>query len=254
MISDLLRHFPQGRRNGVSNAALDAASTRLGFEIPAELRAFYRETNGLVVHERRLALNDFEKAVTYATALGRFDIAQQFGLFPLTESNDSNPYCIACKRPIVGHIIHVQHDDAWRLAFRNVDQFALAVLDLARAPNWIIDDLTYGYATDHTDRTLEDDIAADAILDLCRSQSGECDKFVLIALSLYSRNRVDRVIGFLADESMWTREEAAIHLGNMGDVRAIEPLQKLAESQAHRQDGKAAQKALKNLNRINYCK
>lgn len=56
----------------------------------------------------------------------------------------------------------------------------------------------------------------------------------------------------LEHESMWVREDAAIHLGNIGDPIAIEPLRKLAESQSRRQDGRAAQLAVRKLNRIKH--
>jgi hypothetical protein len=247
MIKELVCTFSAGTCKGVSNMALDTASVRLGFDFPGRLREFYQTTNGLIIHERRLVLNDLEKAVIYATALARFDIAHQFGLFPLTESNDSNPYCLACKQPLVGRVIHVRHDDTWRLAFRDLDQFTGALIDLTRPPNWIIDSLVYGYASDHSDRTSEDDAAGDAILDLCKSGNCEYDAFLLIAMSLFSKNRIHRVIGFLQHESMWTREEAAVQLGNMGDVRAIEPLKRLANAHAGRQDGRAARNALMKL-------
>jgi hypothetical protein len=250
MISTLIRLYPEGRRPGVTETALDHASAQLGFGIPAELRAFYRETNGLVVHERRLVLNDVETAVRYATAIASIDFVHHLGLLPITESNDSNPYCLACK-PLVGNrIIHIRHDDAPRLAFHNLDQLADAVIDLAAQSKWIIDDLALGYADDHTDRTVEDDAAADNIVEFRQSHQDEDDHLLSTALALYSRNRIDRIIALLEHESMWIREDAATHLGNIGDVRAIEPLRKLAESQASRQDGRAAQKAIKKLNQV----
>jgi hypothetical protein len=248
MIARLLENYPQGRRKGVSRELLDAAPANLGFDIPADIRKFYGTTDGLVIHERRLKLNDFETAVRYAMAIARFDIASALGLLPLTESNDSNPFCVACKPPLTGRIIHVHHDDAWRLAFRKLDEFAGAILALAALSNWHIDDISYGYGSDHRDRTHDDDIAADEILRLCDSRLGECDEFLLMAISLYSKNRVSSIIDFLKHESMWTREEAANQLANMGDRRAIEPLEKLARSRDTWQDGRAAQNALKKLN------
>jgi hypothetical protein len=252
MISTLIRLYPKGRRPGVTEADLDRASVRLGFDIPEQLRAFYRETNGLVVHERRLVLNDVETAVKYANAIARIDFVHNLGLLPLTESNDSNPYCLACT-PLVGNrIIHIRHDDAPRLAFRNLDQFAAAVIDLALQPEWIIDDLALGYANDHTDRTTEDDAAADNIVEFRQSHQDEDDHLLSTALALYSRNRIDQIIALLEHDNMWIREDAATHLGNIGDVRAIKPLRKLAESQANRQDGRAAQAAIKKLDQILY--
>jgi len=250
MISNLIHAYPGGQRRGVTDRAIDTTMERLGFSIPAEARAFYRETDGLVVHERRLLLHDFETAINYAKAIAGSDFTDYLGLLPLTESNDSNPYCMACKAPIGNRIVHLRHDDAPRLAFRNLDHFAAAVLNLASRSNWTIDDLTLGYADDHSDRTAEDDATADAIIDYVRSGQDEDDHLLLFALAFLSRNGANQIIGYLEHESMWVREEAAVCLGNIGDTIAIEALRSLAGSQAHRQDGRAAQLAIRKLNLI----
>lgn len=246
MVETLLQQFADGRRPPASRDQLDAAQEQLGLSFPPGLVAFYLQSNGLVVHERHLILNDLATATDYAAVMSDIDLVEYLGLLPLSESNDSNPYCVSCKPPLSGRIIHLQHDDAPRLAFPDLDSFALAIVSLASSPDWTIDDIDLGYAADHSDRTPADDLAADELL------AGDCpdvENLLSIAMSLFSRDRLDSIIGLLEHESMWVREDAARHLGEMGDSAAIESLQLLAGN-GDQQDNRAAQHALNVLNRL----
>lgn len=246
-IESLLARFAEGRRPPVSLERLSEASSRLGFQFPDQLTAFYRKSDGLVVHKLRLVLKDLTDAVKYAEAIHGWDFARCLGLFPLSESNDSNPYCVACSPLLFGRVIHVRHDDAPRLAFRCLDEFATAVLSLCTGTNWHIDDLPLGYNADHSDRSPADDVAADALL---AADCPDVENVYSITTSLFSRARAHSLIALLEHENMWVREDAAIHLGYLGDVTAIDPLAQLAKGD--RQDNRAAQRALKALNRLKY--
>lgn len=247
MIDFLLSRFAKGRHPPVSPQQLAEAQQRLGLRFPDRLAEFYRQSDGLVVDERRLTLIDLANATKYAKAIDDGDFCHRLGLFPISESNDSNPYCVSCKPPLFGRLIHLRHDDASRLAFRDVDAFAQAILALSANDEWHIDDLPLGYNRDHSDRTSEDDAAADALL------AGDCpdvENTYAIAISLFSRNRASSIIKLLEYDNMWVREDAARHLEHIGDIAAIDALAVLADGD--RQDNRAAQRALKVLNRIKH--
>ncbi len=246
MIEALLTKFAAGRRPPVTTDQLDEAQDRLAFHFPERLSAFYRQSDGLLIVDRWLVLNSLAEGTRYAEAIGDIDLPHYLGLFPLSESNDSNPYCIACKPPLSGRIIHLRHDDAPRLAYRNLDEFAAALVTLSPSGRCSIDNLVLTYDVDHTDRTSDDDAVAEELL------AGSCpdvENAYAIAMALFSRQRIGKLIELLDHESMWVREDAASHLERMGDVAAIEALSRLA-SGGEGQDNRAAQRSLKTLNRI----
>lgn len=248
MIDTILEQFAGGKQPPATIQQLSAAQQKLGFTFPSRLVAFYSQSNGLVVHDRRLAINDLTTATNYADAISDIELADFLGLFPISESNDSNPYCISCKPPLPGRIIHLRHDDAPRLAFPNLDSFTSAIISLASSGDWLIEDIELGYAADHSDRTPDDDLAADQLL------AGDCpdvENVLSIAMSLFSHNRIDSIVGLLEHESMWVRKEAADQLGQMGNSAAIGPLQRLAAT-GDRQDNRAAQRAIRVLNRLKH--
>lgn len=243
MLAALLDRFSAGARPPVTIEQIDAAQEQLGVALPPRLIEFYSQSNGLVIDEYGLTLNDLANGAEYAEAISRFELAAFLGLFPLSESNDSNPYCIACKQPLLGRIIQLSHDDAPRLAYPDLDSFATAILAVVTLDDWLIDDIEPGYAADHSDRTPDDDLAADALI------AGDCpdvDNALKIAISLWSAGRVQSIIDLLEHESIWVREDAARELGQLHNPQALEPLQRLA-AKGDRQDNREAARAVSAL-------
>lgn len=115
-----------------SDADIAAAEGRLGLTLPEPVRELYRRANGALVGRNSTPFGrtfDFltlAEAGPYAESLDRA-LGSTFGYFPLTEANDSDPVCVACRSPLTGHIVHVFHDDDPRLLFRSFDEFAAAV-------------------------------------------------------------------------------------------------------------------------------
>ena len=75
------------------------------------------------------------------------------------------------------------------------------------------------------------------------------DNAIVIAISLFSQQRITSILGFLAHESMWVREEAARQLGLIGDPVAIEPLEQLA-GLGSAQDNSAARRAVDRIRSV----
>ncbi len=246
MINSLCTEFDGGKRVQVDSAQLDQTERQLDIVLPPLLREFYSQTDGLTVHDYSLELTDLTSSTAFATAISSMPLSQTLGLFPFTESNDSNPFCVCCRPPLFGRIIHLRHDDVPQIAFRDLDDFASAVLTLASTDDWMIDDLVFGYNDDHSDRTSDDDASADRLL---AANCDDEDNAVLLAMSLLSHRRIGSIVDFLSHQSMWVREEAARQLGLINDPIAIEPLEQRAVLGSD-QDNSAARRAVDRIRSV----
>lgn len=116
-----------------------------------EIKQMYSYSNGFK-GDRRLSFNSLQVASGYN------GILPGLGLFPFTDSTDSNPYCVCCNPPMRGRIFQLHHDGDSHLKFRDIDSFLTSVLKLIEQPKWNIDDLVPEYRGE-SERTA-DDVAA----------------------------------------------------------------------------------------------
>lgn len=82
------------------------------------------------------------------------------GLIPFTDCNDSNPYAVCGRGPLMNAVVHIQHDGDTNLICRDVERF----LELVSEAGDEVDQLVGDYAMDTLDRKQEDNEKARALL------------------------------------------------------------------------------------------
>lgn len=102
---------------------LRAFEKKQGLSLPTSVCSLYEQCNGLTIGPlavRFLALAEVEELLAGFRQTG---ITDRWGYFPFLEASDSNPHCVCCDGPILGHVVHVFHDDLARLDFRDLESF-----------------------------------------------------------------------------------------------------------------------------------
>jgi hypothetical protein len=133
----------------------------VGVELPAELFDLWSISDGLSGDGMDIL------SVAAAREYGAvFD--STFGYVPLTDCNDSNPYCVCCRDPLRGIITHVFHDGSPQLVCRGFGRF-LEMVAAARRDGGDVARLEGDFAFDRPDRTPEDTALA---RDLVRAAAG----------------------------------------------------------------------------------
>lgn len=151
---DLLLRLPHIRPHpGVRAADLDATEQRCGIKLPATVRELFLRCNGAELTSS-LSFLTLAEAEQLAAAIDWRTKPTPFGLFPLTENNDSDHVCVICHSPLTGYVVHIHHDDDPRVLFRSVDDFLLALVPFISAGEWILHDLPTPF--DRPERTPED--------------------------------------------------------------------------------------------------
>src|SRR4051794_6697035 len=113
---------------GATDAELAGFEAQTGLTLLPELRRLYAASNGLVVDRRgRMRILPLGEVAGHVRSFGSFGIPVQWGYFPFTDLNDSNPHCVCCDGPAKGYVVHVNHDDVAHIEFRNLDSFLAAV-------------------------------------------------------------------------------------------------------------------------------
>jgi hypothetical protein len=93
-----------------------------GARIPADLMHFYSICDGIIINPR-LKIRSFEEGVSYFTDVKTYYNLQKRQWFPLTENNDSRPWCVCLDDVMQGYVIQVHPDDTPELKFRNIESF-----------------------------------------------------------------------------------------------------------------------------------
>jgi hypothetical protein len=170
-----------------------------------EIKTMYSFSNGFK-GDRRLSFNSLEVA-------SRYDgILPGLGLFPFTDSNDSNPYCVCCKPPMCGRIFQLHHDGDSLLKFRSINSFLTSVMTLIGQSKWNIDELIPEYHGD-SERTAEDIAAGIEQLILWRDPETGNDELerqhaLSMGLTLIGKNQVKVIASFLSDDDPYVSESA----------------------------------------------
>lgn len=211
-----------------------------GRPLPSSARRFYAISNGLAIPELSTQLLSLAAAAEYGKSIASLPDARRYGLLPITESNDSNPYCLILGEKLNGAVMLLSHDGETRVTHGSMQGFLQSLATLLEQGGGLIDDLA---AEDIQDARLIAD--ADAMLghELKRWFT-DMHPFVPL-LSACSPQMLVRLLGA---SDMWVREEAALQCGRRGLLETRDALRQLADA-GDRQDNHAARDALAALRR-----
>lgn len=135
---------------------LDAFQAEHSLPLHPSILELYRESNGLRLKSLGVSFIPLTEVSKYIAGFDRFGFSRRWGYFPFTNANDSNPFCLCCRSPLAGRLVHVFHDDEPRLDFRDLESFLAAILKLTGdADGAFFDELPAQY-DDSTDRTPAD--------------------------------------------------------------------------------------------------
>lgn len=183
---------------------LGAIETALGVPLPDEVRAWYRAAEGGVARRAgaELALHSLAEVQAW---FDNSPLAKR-GHFPFASSNDSNPFCICCKGPLLGYVIQTPHDDEPRLMYRSAAAFfQAAATQLAIGQSYEPSDLSSDFSA--TQRTAEDARVARELVAQVRSGTELAKEDATIGLLFAADLLTDaaeiRALAELGDEYVW---------------------------------------------------
>ena len=211
-----------------------------GFGLPEELISFYQTTDGLDLEVLDTDVLTLEAACAYAKGLECHPLSQALGLWPITESNDSNPYCVCLNPHLHGAVLRLCHDGVTRMTHNSLSAFLSSLEALVVEGTEFIDDCKPQFPLDAAVMA-----SADRLLSDLMSQQ-ESDETVLVPL-LSACSPVS-IASCLSSTNIWVREEAAILLGKHVYLPARDALMTLANAGAE-QDNVAAAQSLSIINR-----
>ena len=219
---------------------------RLGSRpLPEAVRDFYRQSNGFEVPELDTEILSIAAARRYGEAISRLAIADYYGLLPITNSNDSNPYCVVLGDRLNGAVMLLDHEGEVRVSHSSLQRFLESLADCLDDEAESVEDL-------EPEETTDPRIVAEAdavVLELLKVPTPD---FPLL-FPVISACSPQVLIALLQVNDMWVRERAAIRCGQLEIVEARESLQRLA-SAGNGQDSRAAKASLKPINRKLFSK
>jgi hypothetical protein len=187
------------------------------------LREAWARANGIEV-SRRLRILSVAEASDYIEPLeGRNIVA-------LTDSLDSDPFCMSCDPILNGRIVRIYHDGAPdQLAFRSLDSFVAAVLEQLADGGVDVDGLPTDYAP-HSPRSPEDladgrrlaEAARDGLVDRKTEENWLAISLTQLACGLLSD--VEALAPILAWPSEYARQSAEDRLHELGTEEALTAL------------------------------
>jgi hypothetical protein len=133
-------------RGPAADSAIAELESALDIRLPAEIVQLWRHSDGMEA--------DGMELLPVASAQ-RFTFAEGFCYVPFAYCQDSNPYAIACREPLVGTVIHICHDDDWSLLCRGLARFLELVGD-ARQRGEGMDQIAGDFDFAAPDRSAED--------------------------------------------------------------------------------------------------
>jgi hypothetical protein len=213
-------------RAGAASAAVARVEAAFGVRLPDELAALWAYTDG--------AAGDGIELLSPAAAeeyAGVF--AGGLGTVPLTDCNDSNPYAVCCRGPLVGFVAHVFHDDEPALVCRGLGRFLELVAEAREGG--AVARITSDLAFDRPDRTADD--AARARVLVRAAGAMEPDDIwrgtvLRFAAQLMGAGQEDELAGVLALGDEYAREAVLERWAALGTPAAAERLR--ADAAAYR--------------------
>jgi hypothetical protein len=232
---------------GATVKELAELESQTGLALPASLRELLCATNGLEIDAGGLKLMSVDESLRMWDGMREFGVPPIWGYLPIVDACDSNPFCVCCKGPLTGRVVHVFHDDAPRLEFSSVETLLAAIFQLVRQEDWDIDRLPPEYDAMPIRRSPSDESAGRELLRLAEILDDDVERCQALSFAacLLPPDREMEIIRLLKDDDMWVREDAAERLGAMKSLRALPALRELARG--NQQDATAAQRAMEKI-------
>ncbi len=222
---DFLREFQIKGNKPAPEAQLAKAEAKLGFVLPASVRACYRICDGGQAKGGLSALQLFslEESLDYCMVPGF--LSSFWGFLPFAENNDSNPICVCCKSPLAGYVVQVQHDDAPQLKYRSLVGFFQGAIDYVQGGKFLD---VHQMAPEFTrgERTEQDGSIARQLIDSATQTATLNDQertdALRFACELLSDEDVDEIVGLLKVEDEYVREHVLDRLRRISSAKARE--------------------------------
>jgi hypothetical protein len=206
-------------RGGIAAKEIAAFETEFGLTFPAEVRQLYRFSDGLDVPAAHFEFMSLSEMRRYPPMF----LSGRWQWLPLTDSNDSNPYCVSCA--LRGRIMRVHHDDVAVVRCRGFESFLDAVLarhaelevlgEDADDEASLVDSLRCDY-DEFTVRTAED--IADGLALLLGEEDEDdvtCNEAYRFGMALVSDTEAATVAALLGHADSYVREAARDRLQQM---------------------------------------
>lgn len=226
-------------RNSAESASQEAISIN-GFMLPEELLSFYQTTDGLDLSLLDTDVLTLEAASAYAKDLEYHPLSQALGLWPITESNDSNPYCLCLNQNLHGAVLRLSHDGSTRISHNSLSAFLSSLEELVVDGAELIDDCKHQFPLDATLTASADRLLTDVL------NQQDVDEAVIVPL--LSACSPASIASCLNSDNMWVREEAATLLGKHVHLPSRDALIALSKGGTG-QDNIAAKQSLSIINR-----
>jgi hypothetical protein len=180
------------------------------FSIPPDVRRIYEVANGFKGDRRLSFLPLFQGS-------GYIEMCPSLGMLSLTDSNDSDTYCVLCAPPLSGYVVYLRHDADTDICFRNIESFVDALLGLQQKEKWRIYDLIPEIKNDDGARSARDTSSGLEILIAARDSDSFIDEIergfaIRFGLWLLSSKYVELISKFLEDGDSGVREDARLRL------------------------------------------
>lgn len=211
-IEELFRRIIAGPGVEPSPPATEAdfahAEASMGFEIPEDLRAIYSIANGVTLTPD-FRLNSLADAAQYG---GYGTIHSTLRLVPLSDENDSNPYCLICASPLMGKVLHLNHDGVNKLCFDNLESFLETISN-------------YGTQEFYSREGLKRDITQSCLKTFKWVEnlpSDDDSRMLLLSLAFdgLKEGYEEKIQEFLSDKDEYVREAALKRLKEIGTPAA----------------------------------
>jgi hypothetical protein len=212
-----------GKGYGAIESQIIEVQDTTGLAFPDDYRRFIAESDGLLFETQSVKILSLKESLEYFKCLRKFGLTQTWGYFPISDNEDSNPWCICCKEPLAGYIVRVAHDDGAQLKFRSIEALFEGIKSVIEDDILFLDDLDGDFKSK---RRTPQDIAAGRQL-LSRKDSfsdGDRQDACCFAMWLLAEDQVDEIIPLLDDKDFFVARDARDMLSKMHSSKAKEAL------------------------------
>lgn len=182
-----------------------------------ELRDLYATCNGANIRRMRFRIIPLDEVLAY-----KHFVTCELGYFPFTDENDSNPYCVCCKGPLRGWVVHMMHDNESQIVFRSLSNF-LAVISRASDLPKKRYPAQSEFGDDRRTRTPLDVASGLATLQFAEkiNDADFANQIIHFGLTLLSENELSEFMPYMEKEWM-TRRVALRQLVKMSNPVAVQ--------------------------------